>query len=77
MTYFYRIYEDLTNLVELIQKKSHCTCCGKDDFIIWTKLFDEKIQSKKCSNCGFVFMDPYPSDECLDIYYNDYLSKED
>ena len=20
-------------------------------------------------------MDPYPSDECLDIYYNDYLSK--
>ena len=75
MTYFYR-NEDLTNLVELItKKKSHCTCCGKDDFIIWTKLFDEKIQSKKCSNCGFVFMDPYPSDECLDIYYNDYLSK--
>lgn len=75
MTYFYRD-EDLTDLISLInQKKLNCICCGHEKFTVWTQLFDSKLQSKKCVNCGFVFMDPYPSEECLDIYYNNYLSK--
>ncbi|NQU98289.1 class I SAM-dependent methyltransferase [Candidatus Woesearchaeota archaeon] len=63
--------EDIENILQIPNKNSKlskCPLCGS------SQLFDycnkNKFNISKCSDCDFGFVNPYPSNEQLSVYYN-------
>lgn len=50
-----------------------CRVCGQDEFGIWGKRDD--LIFYKCAECGLVFYYPYPTQEDLNIFYNETYHK--
>lgn len=53
---------------------SSCPLCGNADskiFPIYYFLKEKRFNAHKCKNCGFVFIDPRPTEEDLQLMYSD------
>ncbi len=53
---------------------SNCPSCGTADskvFPIYYLLKDKRFDARKCKRCKFVFIDPRPTDEDLQLMYSD------
>lgn len=53
---------------------SNCPLCGKPDsrsFPIYYMLKDKQFSGRKCRSCGFIFIDPRPTDGDLQLMYSD------
>ncbi len=53
---------------------SNCPLCGKSDsraFPIYYLLKDKRFNGRKCRSCGFIFIDPRPTEGDLQLMYSD------
>ena len=51
------------------KKRQKCICCGKKKINLWTSLLNSKFTAVKCSNCNFIWMNPFTLKKGLSIYY--------
>ena len=72
--------EKLYELIELhndenIFKYHHCLCGADNDELIETKdKYGLKCNFVICKNCGLIRMNPYYTDDFLEIFYSDFYS---
>lgn len=50
-----------------------CIVCGKKKFQKWAQR--SEFQALKCCDCGMISINPYPNQERLTSYYNNYFDK--
>ena len=59
------------NLKKYLGKPKACIVCGMNKKQFWARA--GIFKAVKCASCGFVWIDPFLTQEGLDIYYHDYI----
>jgi 2-polyprenyl-3-methyl-5-hydroxy-6-metoxy-1,4-benzoquinol methylase len=65
------IDENLELYANYLTRSRDCLICGSKVNRLWAKYGSYKAVS--CSDCNFVWINPFLNDEGLDIYYQDYI----
>ncbi len=65
--------EDLAPLVSYLTEYRDCLVCGSDNNELWASFGVYK--AVQCSDCSFVWMNPFCNNRGLSFYYRDYIGK--
>lgn len=68
-----RYGQDLSAYEKYLTEKKDCIVCGSSDYVLWTKI--RPFKAVQCSVCGFVWINPAPTREGLENYYNNHFEK--